>query len=60
MISGKDPERDIKMIADGKRQKISKELETKYFHLTKVAKKCSKPLPKDRPTIEDVKSLLKK
>lgn len=58
MISGEDPDRDVKMIADGRRQKIPKEIEDKYPHLTKVAKKCSKPLPKNRPTIEDVKRLL--
>jgi hypothetical protein len=60
MISGEDPQRTILMVGKGIRQQVPKELEEKYPHLTKVAKKCSKPLPNNRPVIEDVKSLLEK
>lgn len=58
MISGEEPQRNMRMIADGKRQNISKETEKKYIQLVKVAKQCSKPSPNSRPLIESVKELL--
>ena len=58
MISGEEPKRDPRMVADGKRQKILKETEDEYAKLVKVAKQCSKAWPNDRPTIDLVKKSL--